>query len=217
MKRCPKFNEGGRVGSTRIRDPVGAPDTGTSGFLSASALSGNDLSPSAIRHAECLLSGAGVETLLLRGGVIMRPVRQVGISLIVGLLACGGTPTGNGNNNNNNNNQPNYPGDPGGTPSAAVTVNVNDDVFSPASVVVSVGGTVTFHWVGTNGHSVTPSGSTSFSPTSPIDYPPKDMVVTFSTPGTYHFRCIIHGANGSSDGYGGGSSPGTMVGTVTVR
>lgn len=147
----------------------------------------------------------------------MRQVRKVWLGLAAGIVACAGGTTDNGNNNNNGNNPPNYPGDPGGTPVQAATVNVDDNQFSPNSVVVTIGGTVTFHWAGTNGHSVTPNGSSTFSPTSGVAYPPKDLVVTFSSAGTYQYRCIIHGADGSGDGYGGGSTPGTMVGTVTVR
>lgn len=109
-----------------------------------------------------------------------------------------------------NNNPVNYPGDPGTSPVQAAVVEVQDNFFSPASVVVAVGGTVTFRWVGGAGHSVTPQGSPTFSPTAPVSYPPKDLVVTFPTAGTYNYLCIVHG----SSGYNGGNG---MVGTVTVR
>ena len=122
--------------------------------------------------------------------------------------ACGGGAT---EGNNDNNGTPNYPGDPGGSPVQAATVDVVDNQFSPSSVVVAIGGTVTFHWVGSGGHSVTPSGSPSFSPTAGVSYPPKDLTVTFSEAGTYNYYCITHG---SSDGYGG---RGNMLGTVVVR
>lgn len=127
--------------------------------------------------------------------------------ILLGTAGCGGAGT---TENNGNNNGGNYPGDPGGTPAQSATVDVLDNNFSPNAVVVAVGGTVTFHWVGTNGHSVTPSGAT-FSPTAGVSFPPKDMTVTFSAAGTYNYYCIIHGA---SDGYGG---QGNMIGTITVR
>jgi len=136
----------------------------------------------------------------------MRRIQLAWLTLALS-TACGGSPT---NDNGNNNGNP-YPQDPGGTPEQAVEVEVRDDVFVPNSVVVAVGGTVTFRWIGTNGHSVTPRGASTFSPTAPVSYPPKDLVVTFSSAGTYHYNCIIHGA---SDGYG---SQGNMIGTVSVR
>ncbi|HLB55679.1 MAG TPA: hypothetical protein VJK71_11295 [Gemmatimonadales bacterium] len=136
----------------------------------------------------------------------MRRIQLAWLTLALS-TACGGSPT---NDNGNNNGNP-YPQDPGGTPEQAVEVEVRDDVFVPNSVVVAVGGTVTFRWIGTNGHSVTPRGASTFSPTAPVSYPPKDLVVAFSSAGTYHYNCIIHGA---SDGYG---SQGNMIGTVSVR
>jgi len=136
-----------------------------------------------------------------------------GVYLLVAgvLVACGSSTESNGNNNGNNNGTRQYPGDPGGTPALAATVDVIDNAFSPQAVVVAVGGTVTFHWVGGAGHSVTPAGSPTFTPSAGISYPPKDLVVTFSTAGTYNYYCIVHG---SSDGYG---NAGTMTGTVVVR
>lgn len=128
--------------------------------------------------------------------------------VLLGAAGCGGAGT---TENNGNNNGGNYPGDPGGTPAQSATVDILDNNFSPNAVVVAVGGTVTFHWVGTNGHSVTPNGSPSFSPTAGVSFPPKDLTVTFATAGTYNYYCIIHG---SSDGYGG---QGNMIGSVTVR
>jgi len=129
--------------------------------------------------------------------------------VLLGAAACGSGTTEN--NNGNNNGTPNYPGDPGTAPVQAATVDVNDNYFSPSAVVVAVGGTVTFHWVGTAGHSVTPQSGSTFSPAAGVSYPPKDMTVTFTTAGTYNYYCIIHG---SSDGYGG---QGNMTGTITVR
>ncbi len=133
------------------------------------------------------------------------------VTVLAALVAgCGGGPAGN-DGNNNPNNPPQYPGDPGGTPAAAVTVDIMDNQFNPNSVVVAVGGTVTFRWVGTAGHSVTPSGSPSFSPTAGVSYPPRELVVTLTSEGTYHYFCILHG---TSDGYGG---QGNMLGTIVVR
>jgi plastocyanin len=136
----------------------------------------------------------------------MRWTGGAGLVLILVLAGCGGTTTGN-----NNNEDPNYPSDPGGTPSQSAVIELRDDEYVPNSVVVAVGGTVTFRWIGNNGHSVTPGDGTIFSPTSPIAYPPKEIVVTFTEAGSYHFYCLLHGI-ATQYGYGG-----DMTGTVTVR
>jgi plastocyanin len=125
-------------------------------------------------------------------------------ALLTSAAACSSGSTENGN-------PINYPADPGTAPVQAALVEVQDNFFNPASVVLAIGGTVTWRWVGGAGHSVTPQGSTTFSPTAPVSYPPKDLVVTIPTAGTYNYLCTVHGA---SDGYGG---VGSMYGTVTVR
>jgi plastocyanin len=79
--------------------------------------------------------------------------------------------------------------------------------FSPASITVNVGTTVTWQWpdlslshnvVADNG--VTPGGS------GLVTDGPHTYEYTFNTPGTYHYHCASHGASG---GIG-------MSGTVTV-
>jgi plastocyanin len=120
------------------------------------------------------------------------------------VAACGSSSTENGNPSN-------FPGDPGSAPVQAATVQIQDNFFNPASVVLATGGTVTWHWVGGNGHSVTATGSPTFTG-APVSFPGReDLVVSFSTAGTYNYFCTVHG---SSDGYGGA---GDMVGTITVR
>ena len=127
------------------------------------------------------------------------------VLVFFGAAACSSS-TENNNGNNNH-----YPGDPGGSPAQAVTVEVLDNRYSPAAVVVAVGGTVTFSWIGTAGHSVTPTGSPAFSPAAGVSFPPKELTVTFTTAGTYNYHCLIHGV---TDAYG---TQGSMVGTVFVR
>ncbi len=94
----------------------------------------------------------------------------------------------------------------GTTLSPAVTVEVHSDFFlslrngsganptelgSVAVDTIAAGGTVTWQWVG-NGHNVTPYQNTAFtaSPTQSagFTYGP----ITFTTPGTYTYRCTIH-------------------------
>jgi plastocyanin len=114
-----------------------------------------------------------------------------------------------GPTNNNGNNNPNPPGLPGGTPALAASVTVDDNLFTPNSVLLAAGGEVTWNWIG-DGHSVTSSGSPTFSPNAPVRSAPFSLVVTFSTVGDYRYYCTVHG---QPNYY----SSGDMVGTVFVR
>ena len=136
----------------------------------------------------------------------MQRTRRVGLAAILGwAAACGYSgPTDNGGNNG-----PNYPNNPGGTPVLSANVSVNDNFYSPASVNLAAGGTVTWTWVGDEGHSVTPESGTTFSPTAGVSFPPKTLQVTFASAGTYQYYCTAHGA----DAYGQGA----MVGSVFVQ
>ena len=78
-------------------------------------------------------------------------------------------------------------------------------MFTPETVVLEAGGTVTWSWVGQD-HNVTSVLSPSFAPNSqtrsaPFTFGP----VTFSTPGTYHYICTVHGnvAGGQTTGMRG--------------
>lgn len=121
------------------------------------------------------------------------------------LLACGGgTSTSNGPSDSGYPQQP-----PAGNPVNAATVTVSNNVFSPASVSLSSGGTVTWTWAA-SGHSVTSDGQPSFSPNAPVVNAPYTLgPVTFASPGTYQYYCSVHGVSG---GYGGG-----MLGTIFVQ
>ena len=126
--------------------------------------------------------------------------RHFGLLLLA--AACGGSDsTGTSNN---------PPDPPAGNPALAATIEVRNDVYVPSTVLMAVGGVVTWEWVGDNGHSVTSSGSPSFSPTAPISHPPKTLLVTFANAGTYAFYCTAHGTGGV---YGAGQ----MTGAVFVR
>ena len=125
--------------------------------------------------------------------------------LSVALMACSGgtTPTNPGGVFQ----YPQQP--PAGNPVASASVDVIDFAFSPASVSLSVGGSVTWTWVG-SGHSVTSDGPPSFSPNAPVSNPPKTLgPVVFSATGDYQYFCSVHGGAG---GYGG-----SMLGTIFVR
>lgn len=134
----------------------------------------------------------------------MSRLKQFGLATtILAATACG-----YGGTTNNDNQNP--PSPPQGTPVAAANVAVNDDFFSPNSVLLAVAGTVTWTWIGDNGHSVTPDGAPAFSPTAAISYPPKTLVVTFPTAGDYRYFCTNHGVAGSY-------SAGNMIGAIYVR
>jgi plastocyanin len=118
------------------------------------------------------------------------------------MFACGGSdgPTGTSNT----------PPEPQGNPVAAATIQVKDNFYSPSTVLISAGGTVTWSWEGDN-HSVTPDGATTFSPTAPLRSAPFTLgPVVFAVAGTYSFHCTAHGVPGT---YGSG----TMTGAVFVR
>lgn len=116
------------------------------------------------------------------------------------LVACGGSsPTGTSNT----------PQEPGGNPVAAATIQVQDNSYSPSTVLISAGGTVTWNWAG-DGHSVTPDGATTFTGVALRSAPFTLGPVVFAVAGTYSFHCTAHGVPGT---YGGG----TMTGAVFVR
>jgi len=78
----------------------------------------------------------------------------------------------------------------------------NSLTFSPASVTIAVGDTVTWTVVGAAPHTVTEDGGAFASPGSFLTTG-QTYQFTFSAPGTYHYHCAIHGS--------------VMAGTVVVE
>ncbi len=75
-----------------------------------------------------------------------------------------------------------------GPPVAGVTeVAVRDDFFVPAAIEVPAGTTVTWQWEGNNQHNVVGDGFES-----PVQ-DQGEFAYTFSEPGTYDYRCTLHG------------------------
>lgn len=96
-------------------------------------------------------------------------------------------------------------------PDAANTVhvlNAGGNRFEPASITVSVGGTVNWYWpVGSAGHNIVPDdGNAPATSGAPAAYP-KFLSFTFANPGVYRYHCAVHGG---PDGVG-------MSGSVTVQ
>jgi plastocyanin len=80
-----------------------------------------------------------------------------------------------------------------GTASAATTVTVGDNFFSPSSKTVSAGTKVRFKWTGNRRHNVTKKrgpGGFFASPTTKQDG--VNFAKTFNKQGVYRLYCTIH-------------------------
>ena len=100
------------------------------------------------------------------------PPRYIAASLLVLLpltgVACGSSSGG------------------GGTPTVAGQVNVIDNSFSPKTIDISVGDTVTWVWKGTVKHNVTGPGFNG--PTQKTGR----YKHTFNSAGSFTYNCTIH-------------------------
>jgi plastocyanin len=114
------------------------------------------------------------------------------ISAAVTLSACGG---------GGDSTSPGGSTNPGNTaPVQTNAVGVADDNFTPPSIVVSAGTTVTWTWApGASTHNVTFDDGTTSGDRSPASGP---FSRTFASVGTFNYHCTIH--------------PG-MTGLVTVQ
>ena len=106
--------------------------------------------------------------------------------LLAGLLACGG--------NDNGSTSPT-----GGGPAGAVTVGAGIQFVSrhngssnPAVDTVAAGDTVTWTWTGGLPHSVQSIGAPAFT-SSTTKTGAGTYQLAFTTPGTYHYDCAVHG------------------------
>ena len=87
------------------------------------------------------------------------------------------------------------------TGSAAATVQATDEkVFTPATVTINAGQTVTWQNQGSLSHTVTFDNGPSFNQNLDSG---STVNRTFSTAGTFKYHCTIHGAS--------------MSGTITVK
>jgi len=92
-------------------------------------------------------------------------------------------------------------GDDGGPSASAPTVQIIDNAFSPGTLRVKAGTTVSWTWAGQNTHSV--AGTFDGQDYNSGDHTGAGFSATFdfTKPGTYQYVCGFHG----------GSMPGTVV------
>ena len=73
-------------------------------------------------------------------------------------------------------------------------VTVGNDFFQPETIQVAAGTTVTWTWNATaTSHSVQSLGSPSFTSSAIMTGSGSTYAVTFNTPGTYKYDCVVHG------------------------
>ncbi len=79
------------------------------------------------------------------------------------------------------------PSDPGPPVTGTTTVAVRDNRFAPAAIGVPAGTTVTWEWEGDNDHNVVGDNFESAVQEE------GQFTHTFAAPGTYDYRCTLHG------------------------
>jgi plastocyanin len=125
-----------------------------------------------------------------------------------GTGAGGGTGTGGGYGGGGGG------GTSGGTPGSGDVAVIVGDIFmksqhngtvNPAVDTVAVGGSVTWTWTNTGSvpHGIQSLGSPSFASGTVLTGDGSTYRVTFTTPGTYQYDCLVHGT--------------MMPGTIVVR
>jgi plastocyanin len=126
--------------------------------------------------------------------------RSAGLALVLSLAAsCGSSsdsPPDDGN------------GDGGGNGNTDFTVSVRNNSFSPATLTVPLGTTVTWTWAsGATGHNVVGDDAANPESSGAFANAPHSYDFRFVTPGTFRYHCQSHGAPGGSG----------MAGTIVVE
>jgi plastocyanin len=89
--------------------------------------------------------------------------------------------------------------------SGAVAVSAVDNSFRAETITITAGSTVTWTNAGRNDHNVRPVDAGDFGVDATAFGPGATHASTFTTPGTYHYYCSIHGTKDRG-----------MIGTVEV-
>jgi len=94
---------------------------------------------------------------------------------------------------------------PAGAQAGEVTIAAVDNVFKADTITVTAGAKVTWTNAGRNDHNIKPVDTGQFGVDTGSFKPGSTYTATFSTPGTYHYYCSIHGTKDRG-----------MIGTVEV-
>ncbi|HXI65964.1 MAG TPA: plastocyanin/azurin family copper-binding protein [Gemmatimonadales bacterium] len=124
--------------------------------------------------------------------------RVVGATGLVLLASCGSSTSSYGGG-----------GGGGCTPTATQVCMVSNLSFSPASLTITHGTTVTWMNGDAIAHTATSSSSSAEAFNSGQLGGGGTFTHTFNTPGTFHYYCQNHGFDGNP--------PGGMAGTITVN
>ncbi len=97
-------------------------------------------------------------------------------------------------------------------PGSASGVQVINNQFVPATLTVSAGTTVIWTWgTGSVGHTIVPQPDPGIPSDPALHDAPHTYSVTFTTPGTYRYYCVQHGAAGTN------GIPTGMAGAIIVQ
>jgi plastocyanin len=117
----------------------------------------------------------------------MKRILPTLLMIFLASAACSSdSPTETGGNNNGGNNG----GNNNGGNTNPNTVTIAGTSFSPSTLTVAAGTTVTWNAQNT-GHTITPQGHTQWSRVD-VSSTGTVLEVTFATPGTYNYFCEPH-------------------------
>jgi len=114
----------------------------------------------------------------MEGGITVR-YALLAFGLVASVAGCTAAPSGGG-------------GGPSPVPSAAQTVVVRDFEFSPATLEIPAGSTVTWRFDGPTAHSSTADAASAFKWDSGIKAAGTTFSQRFDSPGSFPYHCEPH-------------------------